>query len=68
MRAITVKVWIWSVELVPVRAAVPESVSLDLNLGGLLGSILCGLLGALGGGVAAPAQANMLNRALGLVP
>jgi len=43
-------------------------ISLDLNLGGLLGSILCGLLGALGGGVAAPAQANMLNRALGLAP
>ena len=43
-------------------------IALDLNLGGLLGSILCGLLGALGGGAAAPAQANMLNRALGLTP
>ena len=40
-------------------------IALDLNLGGLLGSILCGLLGALGG-VAAPTQVNMLNRALGL--
>jgi hypothetical protein len=43
-------------------------IALDLSLGGLLGSILCGLLGALGGGVAAPAQANMLNQALGLAP
>ena len=43
-------------------------IALDLNLGGLLGSIICGLLGALGGGAAPPAQANMLNRGLGLAP
>ncbi|TMC75557.1 MAG: hypothetical protein E6J09_12515 [Chloroflexi bacterium] len=43
-------------------------ISLDLNLGGLLGSILCGLLGALGGVAAPPTQANMLNRGLGLAP
>ena len=43
-------------------------VTLDLTLSGLLGGILCGLLGALGGGAPAPAQANMLNQALGLNP
>jgi hypothetical protein len=41
-------------------------ISLDLSLGGLLGGILCGLLGALAGGAPPPAQANMLNTALGL--
>ena len=43
-------------------------ITLDLTLSGLLGGILCGLLGALGGGAPAPAQANMLNQALGLNP
>ena len=43
-------------------------IALDVNLGGLLGSILCGLLGALGGVAAPPTQANMLNRGLGLAP
>jgi hypothetical protein len=43
-------------------------ISLDLTLSGLLGNILCGLLGALGGGAPAQAQAAQLNRALGLNP
>ncbi|HKY50582.1 MAG TPA: hypothetical protein VJP45_04945 [Candidatus Limnocylindria bacterium] len=41
---------------------------LDLALGGILGGILCGLLGLLGAGAPAPAQANVLNSALGLNP
>ena len=41
---------------------------LDLSLGGILGGVLCGLLGALGAGAPAPAQAGILNSALGLVP
>jgi hypothetical protein len=43
-------------------------ISLDLTLSGLLGNILCGLLGALGSGAPAQAQAAQLNRALGLNP
>jgi hypothetical protein len=43
-------------------------ITLDVTLSGLLGGILCGLLGALGGGAPAPAQANLLNQALGLNP
>src|SRR6266550_3564039 len=43
-------------------------ISLDLTLSGLLGNLLCGLLGALGGGAPAQAQAAQLNQALGLNP
>jgi hypothetical protein len=39
---------------------------LDIGLGGILGGILCGLLGALSGGAPAPAQAGILNSAVGL--
>jgi hypothetical protein len=45
-----------------------DPIVLDISLAGILGGVLCGLLGALGGGAPAPAQANMLNRALGLNP
>ena len=43
-------------------------ITLDLTLSGLLGNILCGLLGALGSGAPAPAMASQLNHALGLNP
>jgi len=43
-------------------------ISLDLTLSGLLGNLLCGLLGALGGGAPAQAQAAQLNQALELNP
>jgi len=43
-------------------------ISLDLTLSGLLGNLLCGLLGALAGGAPAQAQAAQLNQALGLNP